>query len=272
VYGSVLLTYSMVAHGGEMAVAMARWIFARTTRSGRLRRALARLGAAGAVTMPGGGLTDQRLLRLSAAARLDLLGGVDPEVEWGRPWDGVWRIVAFDLPESVLALRNRLRRRLREHRFGWLQNSVWISPLPVEGFRRELAETGINPENLICLDARPAGGESSAALVNGAWDFAGLAKDYARYREVLRLRPGRRAGSAEKWFQWLGMEHRAWLRVARRDPFLPSALLPPGYPGQRVWAERRRALGEYVRAADGLAGIRPSRGRWHPGRPGTGDA
>jgi phenylacetic acid degradation operon negative regulatory protein len=251
--GSVLLTYSMVAFGGEIAGAMARWILARTTRTGRLRRQIARLEAAGMVALSGSGSIDRRLLRLTAGARLDLLGGIDPEVEWRRSWDGVWRVVAFDIPDSVEALRTRLRRRLHEHRFGWLQNSVWISPHPAGDFRRALGETGIDPENLIYLDARPVGGESSAALVNGAWDFTRLAKDYESYRGVLRLRPNRIAGTTKDWFRWLETEHRAWLRVARRDPFLPSSLLPPGYLGHRAGEERRVALREYVQAIGALA-------------------
>ena len=248
VQSPALLTFSMVAFGGEMAEATARWILARTTRTGRMRRQLARLEAAGTVAMSGSGSLDQRLVRLTSAARLNLLGGIDPEMEWRHPWDGVWRIVAFDIPDSVEALRTRLRRRLREHRFGWLQNSVWISPRPVDDFRRTLGEMGIDPESLTYFEARPAGGESSSALVNGAWDFTRLAQDYESYRAIVRLRPSRKAGTVGEWFRWLETEHRAWLRIARRDPFLPATLLPPGYLGQTAWRERRDALRTFVQA------------------------
>ena len=43
-------------------------------------------------------------------------------------WDGKWRIVVFDIPESARIQRNLLRRLLRDAEFIKLQNSVFISP------------------------------------------------------------------------------------------------------------------------------------------------
>ena len=234
-----------------MAEATARWVLARTTRPGRLCRRLARLEAAGAIVRSGSGPLDGRVLRLTAQGRRRLLGVRDPNEEWNRHWDGIWRIVAFDIPETSSALRARLRRRLREHRFGWLQNSVWISPDPVDDFRQTVGETGFNPECLAIFEAHAAGGEGPAALVNGAWDFPQLASDYGHYREVLRLRPSRTLGTARAWFRWLESEHRAWRRIVRRDPFLPAGLLPRDYPGRTVWAIRLQAMREFSSAIGG---------------------
>ena len=252
--GSLHLTLSLLASSSEMEEATAHWILSRLSGLGQLRRKLARLEAAGSIRISRGRLVDQRLVRLTDNARCRLLGGVDPEVEWSRCWDGVWRLVAFDIPESSRALRTRLRRRLREFRFGWLQNSVWISPHPVDAFRQRLGETGLIPESLSYFAARPVGGGSHAALVKSAWDFSQLAEDYAAYREILRSRPGRISGTAARWFRWLDTEHLAWCRIARRDPFLPSELQPPDYPGQAAWAERREALDEFAQVV--AAGIR----------------
>ena len=41
-------------------------------------------------------------------------------------------MVVFDLPEAKNKLRVRLRRFLQEQHFGYLQNSVWITPDPLE--------------------------------------------------------------------------------------------------------------------------------------------
>ena len=42
-------------------------------------------------------------------------------------WDGKWRIVMFDIPESNRILRNELRRSLKKFGFlGW-QQSVWVT-------------------------------------------------------------------------------------------------------------------------------------------------
>ena len=41
-----------------------------------------------------------RLYRLTDAGRLEALHGRDPEASWQRRWDGRWRMVLFDVPES----------------------------------------------------------------------------------------------------------------------------------------------------------------------------
>jgi len=254
--GSLHLTLSLLAVGDDMAEATARWILARATRSGDLKRTFTRLESAGSITIRSDRLIDQRLLRLTGGARHRLLGGADPEVEWRRGWDGIWRLVVFDVPETSTALRTRLRRRLREFRFGWLQNSVWIFPHPVDAFRQAVGELALVPESLAYFEARPVGGETPAALVNGAWDFPRIIENYAAYRRILRSRPDATTGTAAAWFRWLTAEHRAWLRIAHADPFLPLELQPPGYPGQLAWTERREALHAFVRRIEIRAGTK----------------
>ena len=44
-----------------------------------------------------------------------------------KPWDGKYRLVMFDIPESNRLLRNELRRSLKKFDFvGW-QQSVWVT-------------------------------------------------------------------------------------------------------------------------------------------------
>lgn len=42
-------------------------------------------------------------------------------------WDGKWRIIIFDIPESKRLIRNLFRRNLKKWEFKPLQKSVWIS-------------------------------------------------------------------------------------------------------------------------------------------------
>lgn len=44
------------------------------------------------------------------------------------PWDGRWRIVAFDIPEKYRTLRNKVRSILKRAGFVQLQQSIWIFP------------------------------------------------------------------------------------------------------------------------------------------------
>ena len=109
-----------------------------------------------------------RVYRLTAEGRRMALGGGDPQERWERHWDGHWRIVMFDLPIWASALRTQLRRFLLQHRFGYLQQSVWITPDGLEEVQQKLEGLPADVESLTLFDGRPCGGESDAALVRGA--------------------------------------------------------------------------------------------------------
>jgi len=191
-----------------------------------------------------------RVLRLTEAGRLHALGGRDPEASWRRSWDGRWRLVLFDLPAAEGTKRNRLRDFLRASGFGWLQKSVWISPHPVKEQKVLLAESEINVESMIFLEARPSAGETDEQIVSGAWDFEKIHHLYSKYQAVLEAFPGKLAldkSAAQALRQWAAMERIAWLEAISADPLLPRSLLPQGYRGQEAWRLRIKTL----RAATG---------------------
>jgi phenylacetic acid degradation operon negative regulatory protein len=188
-----------------------------------------------------------RLLRLTEAGRLSALGGRDPVAAWGRRWDGLWRLVIFDVPESRNTARDKLRRHLRARGFGCLQNSVWITPGPVQQERNLLAEGQVDVQSLILLEGRPCAGETSEQIVAGAWDFLQINRRYQACQNVLARRPrGRLAdpSSAALYWRWLQEEREAWLAAMERDPLLPEVLLPKGYLGREVWRQRLEMMME----------------------------
>ena len=221
-------------------------------RSGLLRQ-LQRLEKQQLLERPAGDPRD-RLHRLTEAGRLQALGGRDPEASWKRHWDGRWRLVLFDVPEARSSARNKLRRYLQSRGFGYLQNSVWITPDPVSEERALLAGQTVDVESLILLEARPCAGESDTEIVAGAWDFVEINEHYAKHREVLARRPRRRLeteATAKAFYRWLSEEREAWLAAMWRDPLLPESLLPPGYAGRQSWRNRLAAMteaGEQMRA------------------------
>ena len=50
----------------------------------------------------------------------------------GDPWDGKWRVLMFDIPESKRTARETLRRKLKDLGFIQFQRSVWIYPYPCQ--------------------------------------------------------------------------------------------------------------------------------------------
>lgn len=49
-------------------------------------------------------------------------------------WDGIWRIVIWDIPESARHNRDVVRRHLKELGFVGIQKSVWVCPWPCRGY------------------------------------------------------------------------------------------------------------------------------------------
>ena len=189
----------------------------------------------------------ERVLRLTEGARLHALGGRDPESCWRRVWDGRWRMVLFDLPVAQSTARDRLRNHLRRRGFGHLQNSVWISPDPLQEEKDILAGSRVNVESLILLEARPCAGETDEEIVAGAWDFAEINRLYAKHLQVLGSRPTRPLRSeaeAQYLRKWAGQERIAWLAAVSEDPLLPERLLPRDYLGRKAWRSRWKTLRE----------------------------
>lgn len=57
-----------------------------------------------------------------------------------KNWDGFWRIIIFDIPESQKTVRDSLRYFLKKAGFYCFKNSIWINPYPFEYFFNDLKE------------------------------------------------------------------------------------------------------------------------------------
>ena len=49
-------------------------------------------------------------------------------------WDGIWRVIIFDVPEHKRSVRQELRRAINLYGFVQLQKSVWVYPYPCDDF------------------------------------------------------------------------------------------------------------------------------------------
>jgi DNA-binding transcriptional regulator PaaX len=65
-------------------------------------------------------------------------------------WDGQWRIILLDLPESRKSERESLRYLLKKAGFVCLKNSAWVSPFPLEHlFKNIKKDLGLTTEMMI---------------------------------------------------------------------------------------------------------------------------
>ena len=182
------------------------------------------------------------LWRLTDAGRLQALGGRDPQQLWDRAWDGKWRLLMFDLPARDVALRTRLRRYLRAQSFGYLQNSVWLTPDSLADARRVLDRHTESVGTIVLFEGNACLGTSDEELVNGGWDFAEINRRYERHLKILEQcpckTPPRTDVARNRVLLWARRELAAWKAAFIIDPLLPRTLHPAGYRGADSWQAR----------------------------------
>jgi DNA-binding transcriptional regulator PaaX len=173
----------------------------------------------------------------------------DPRAAWRRPWDGAWRVVTFDLPETRRRDRMRLWSALRAHKLGLLQRSVWVWPHNVTPVLNEIVRAEGIPECFCGFEARRLFLCTDAEIVESAWNFDEIRLRQRGYLELPAATPRaiRRARSLPDLARIARVERRAYQTALELDPLLPSALWPAGYRGEPVEA-RHQQLRSQLRA------------------------
>ena len=171
---------------------------------------------------------------------------------WPSEWDGLWRIMTFDLPEMARDQRHQLRSWLKKRRFGRLQGSVWVSARPAEWWLPSLSRLKVDPHAAVFLEGRPLGKLNDSDYVRKAWDWEGLRADYDAYLKHLSSSPavyGGEQSSLEKRFAtWYAAEAELWRGVFDNDPLLPRPLWPKGYQGEKALEARKAAYARWGKA------------------------
>jgi DNA-binding transcriptional regulator PaaX len=67
-------------------------------------------------------------------------------------WDGLWRMILVDIPESRKSERESFRYLLKKAGFMCLKNSVWVSPFPLEHMFTEIKnDLGLGTEVIVSV-------------------------------------------------------------------------------------------------------------------------
>jgi phenylacetic acid degradation operon negative regulatory protein len=179
------------------------------------------------------------VVRLSDRAARILDDGGNQIFSFGRssqPWDGMWSVVAFSVPEQNRAARDSLRKQLRWLGFAPLYDGLWVSPrdraIEVIG---QLAELGITTAT--ALRATTVPGVSQDGLPQRAWDLDNLRARYDSFighTEGVRERTlaGRMSPVAALITRTRVMDE--WRAFPELDPDLPDELLPEAWPRGRA--------------------------------------
>ncbi len=205
---------------------------------GTTRTALSRMAAAGEVRAEDGRyeIASPRLLQRRSRQESGRAGTTGP---W-TPADGWIQALVVADGRRPAAERADLRRVLRAARLAELRDGVWLRPanLDVDG-----AAAGTGPADplvwgRVVLDVDPT--ELAARL----WDLdAWAAEARSLSDEITALTPPLEGGDHAALAPGF-VASAAVLRQLQADPLLPAALLPDGWPGDRL----RRTYDRFDRA------------------------
>jgi phenylacetic acid degradation operon negative regulatory protein len=199
----------------------ARAALSRLTRNGLLvtsrsgRRTFVRLSERAAAILDDG------------ARRIFSFGAPSP------PWDGMWSLVAFSIPEANRAARDELRKDLRWLGFAPLYDGLWVAPRDhVEDVMTRLKDLGISTATAFRATA-VTGQDAASDIPSRAWDLDGLRARYERFTSFARqLRDSTAAGDVPPMDALVARTRvmDEWRAFPGLDPDLPAELLPDAWP------------------------------------------
>jgi len=168
------------------------------------------------------------------------------------PWDGMWSLVAFSIPERNRSARDELRKALRWLGFAPLYDGLWVSPRDhADDVVARLKDLGITTATAFRATALPAvapgdtgdtrtadgtggtGGLVSADIPARAWDLARLHDRYLEFTSFAALlRDQTQAGEISTADALVARTRvmNEWRAFPAMDPDLPDELLPPAWP------------------------------------------
>jgi phenylacetic acid degradation operon negative regulatory protein len=168
------------------------------------------------------------------------------------PWSGVWRMAVVVSAGRAAAERVELRRALADARFAQWREGVFLRPDNLG------PTTPLETEPLRWLTVVP--GDDPVALAGELWDLPAWA---ARGEVLLAAgpgEPGHLVAEDPEWAAAVFAAAAATLRHLRTDPLLPAALLPPGWPADRLRARYASYLIAIQHLVGHLSGARASEG------------
>ena len=174
----------------------------------------------------------QPFFRITPQGKKHLAGRLFPIYQLSDSgWDGKWRVVVFDIPESDKATREFLRRKLVSLGFGKLQKSVYISPLDLLTDLKEYLGGQHLYGRVIVFEAKEVFAKDQRLVANFVWK---LDKLNERYLELVRRIYSRGDFEERGWQREVRRIKEDFFQILLADPILPKELLPEDWAGGKA--------------------------------------
>lgn len=103
-----------------------------------------------------------------------------------KAWSRKWIIVIFDIEEKARRERNQLRNMLKNIGFGILQDSAWITPLPIGQDVKELMVSQGFSDKAFVLEVSAVLLGNPRVLASRVWKLEKLEEEYLKLKEDIK--------------------------------------------------------------------------------------
>lgn len=145
-------------------------------------------------------------------------------------WDGMWRILSYEIPESKRFIRDRFRREMRGWGLGPWHRSFWLTPHPILEDLKELTYGREEGAYIQAFEATHVVGDIDT-LVEKVWQKSELEKTYRDLFKQWHLILSSSKDQNEKFKEILYL----LIRTIRTDPGLPSRLVGRNWIGYEAF-------------------------------------
>ncbi len=136
-----------------------------------------------------------------------------------QEWDGLWRVISYEIPEKKRDMRDRLRRSMKGWGLGPWHRSFWITPHPIIENLRTLVYGREEEKYIHAFESTHILGKQEG-LIEKVWSISSLEK---KYRMVLK-QWHELLSSAKRPMEKLTQITDLYVDLIRDDPGLPKSI------------------------------------------------
>ena len=142
-------------------------------------------------------------------------------------WDGLWRVISYEIPESKRQIRDRLRREMRGWGLGPWHRSFWLTPHPIITHLKDLVYGREEEKYFQAFESTHVFGDLNL-LVEKVWQKSQLDK---KYRELFKYWHEVLSSPEKPKEEKMKLILSSYIEILRIDPGLPKILLGKNWIG-----------------------------------------
>lgn len=145
-------------------------------------------------------------------------------------WDGKWRIISYEIPETKREIRDRLRRQMQGWGLGPWHRSFWLTPHPIIENLRQLIGGKEEEKYFQAFESNHIFGDREI-LIEKVWQKSELDKKYRALFKIWHEILSKEGDKIDKLTKIVD----EYVDLLKNDPGLPKELVGEGWIGFEGW-------------------------------------